>query len=893
MESDQFDQLSELFEMLRERSPAERERILQEREIAASLREQVERLLARHDQDSPLDADGPGAAVRAFTETVAEDDAETPEWIGPHRVVRRIGEGGMGVVYEIEQESPKRRAAAKVIKLGMDTKQFVKRFESERQTLAMMDHPSIARIHSAGTTKDGRPYFVMEYVDGEPLLEFCDNARLTTRERLSLFLRVCDAIQHAHQKGVIHRDIKPSNVLATERDGVVEVKVIDFGIAKVFAGEESLRTRITMHGQIIGTPMYMPPEQAEQRAEDIDTRSDIYSLGVLLYELLTGAPPFDESKLASSGFAEVLRIISTQQPERPSTRCSSDANSASRSSQRNATPGQLRSTLKGDLDWIVLKCLEKDQCRRYGSTSELVSDIRNYLGGRPVLAGPQSASYRLRKFVSRNKPQVAAGVAVLSVLVLGVIGTSAGLVWALDERERAEQASRDQATARLEAQESAEAAQREADTAESVVSFLLDDVLAAADPARTENHDLSVRDAVLAAAENVDGRFDDRPAVEARVRETIARTLTQLGAFAEAEPHLIREEEILAVLHGEAAESAVVVQQAVVTNLLQQNRFQEAITRGEKLLDLIDSSELSNDELRLAALGNLGVAHLQLGHYKEAAPILEQTLAAKRRVLGDTHQSTLTSIHNLSGLYGQLGEYERSLELAREAYEGRLEVLGPGDPRTFGSLNLVTWMLRTLERYDEFDDLMTHTIADAQRRLGPGHTTTIELTKTLALEKLQSGQFAAAEEIFRGVMQTQIDADPDLMNLSTLSTMLNLAKSVLAQGRAQESAEIHDSIMPKLRAVYPPDSRELATTLLSYGRALTAAGRYKDAEAALLESSSILRDNNLGRADARVGVAEQLVELYESWHRAEPNAGHDRSAEDWRQRAGVDPVPSS
>lgn len=884
MKSDQFEKMSELFEALRNRPLAERRDELDRRKIDGLLRDQLERLFAKHDEESPLDAEGPGVAVTGIAAALVADD-ELPTHIGPHRVVRRIGEGGMGVVYEIEQEAPRRRAAAKVIKRGMDTRQFIERFESERQTLAMMEHHAIAQVLSAGATDGGRPYFVMEYVDGVPLLQHCDEARLTTRERLALFARVCDAIQHAHQKGVIHRDIKPSNVLATLRDGVAEPKVIDFGVARVFTGDAASNTRITQLGQVIGTPMYMSPEQAEQRTGDIDTRSDIYSLGVLLYELLTGSTPFDETKLASSGFAEMLRIISSQQPARPSTRCNDNDESATLSSLRRMTPGQLRSTLKGDLDWIVLKCLEKDPNHRYGSTSELAADIRNYLDNRPVLAGPQSASYRLRKFVARNKPQVAAGIAVLIVLVLGVAGTSAGLVWALDERTRAEQASRDEASARQDAQRNADAALREADTAEAVVSFLLDDLLAAADPARTDDRGLSVREAVLAASQRVDGRFEERPAVEARVRNTIARTLTQLGAFAEAEAHLRRERQLLASLSGESSDGAVAAQQALVTNLMQQNRFPEAIELGEELLALIEVSNLSDEEFRLAALGNLGVAHLQLGLYAEATPILEQTLAAKRDVLGERHQSTLTSIHNLSGLYGQLGEYERSLELARQAYEGRLEVLGPGDPRTFGSLNLVTWMLRTLSRHDEFDAVMHNAIADAQHRLGPDHSTTIELIKTLALQKFQTENFSDAEEMFRRVMNIQIADDPDLTNLTTLSTMLNLAKSILEQGRAQESAALHDRVVPKLRAVYPPTSWELAVSLLSYGRALYAAERFDEAQTVLLESASILRDNAEDRADNLQEVAEQLVVLYESWHRIEPTSGYDQAAKDWRPHA--------
>jgi serine/threonine protein kinase len=361
------------------------------------------------------------------------------ETIGRYKLLQVIGEGGFGEVWMADQREPvKRRVALKVIKLGMDTKQVIARFEAERQALAMMDHPNIARVFDAGATEQGRPYFVMEYIRGVPLLEYCDGEKLDTRARLELFRTVCHAIQHAHQKSVIHRDIKPSNVLVTLHDGVPVPKVIDFGIAKATNQELTERTLFTLHRQMIGTPAYMSPEQAEMSGLDIDTRSDVYSLGVLLYELLTGTTPLGNDELMTKGFAEMMRMIKEVEPQKPSTRLHTLGASGSDTAQHRhaSTPEQLGALLEGDLDWIVLKCLEKDRTRRYASANGLSEDVHRYLRDEPVAATPPSAMYRTRKFVKRNKGACAAAAAVLAALVVGVVGASVGLASAVAAQER-------------------------------------------------------------------------------------------------------------------------------------------------------------------------------------------------------------------------------------------------------------------------------------------------------------------------------------------------------------------------------------------------------------------------------------------------------------------------
>ena len=378
----------------------------------------IRALLERHDASSFLD-------VPIFEPDVTMDSSPLTEGpgtvIGNYKLLEQIGEGGMAVVYMAEQERPlRRRVALKIIKLGMDTKQVIARFEVERQALAVMDHPNIAKVLDAGSTETGRPYFVMELVRGMSITQYCDKNKLDTKDRLDLFVQVCNAVQHAHQKGIIHRDIKPSNVMVTMHDGKPVPKVIDFGIAKATSQRLTEKTLFTRYAQMIGTPAYMSPEQAEMSDLDIDTRTDIYSLGILLYELLTGVTPFSEEQLREAGYLEMQRIIREEEPLKPSTKLSTLGDTLTNVAEhRKASPDLLQKQVRGDLDWIVMKLLEKDRTRRYDTVAEIVADIVRHINHEPVLAGPPSRIYRLRKFIRRHRTH-AIGAAMVTMLLAGM-----------------------------------------------------------------------------------------------------------------------------------------------------------------------------------------------------------------------------------------------------------------------------------------------------------------------------------------------------------------------------------------------------------------------------------------------------------------------------------------
>jgi eukaryotic-like serine/threonine-protein kinase len=471
--------------------------------------------------DQPVDPAVPGDELTRALDSTAHASLV----IGPYRLLRRLGEGGMGEVWLAEQTRPvHREVALKVIKAGMDTAQVVARFEAERQALAVMAHPAIAQVFDAGATSQGRPYFAMEYVRGEAITAYCDRHRLTTRQRLDLFLQVCDGVHHAHQKGIIHRDLKPSNILVTLLDDLPVPKIIDFGLAKATTRQLTEHTLFTEVGAFLGTPEYMSPEQVEMTGLDVDTRADVYALGVILYELLTGLLPFDAKALREKGLDELRRTIRETDPPRPSTRLTSSVAAVEAARSRGAAVRDLARALRGDLDWITLRALEKDRTRRYGSVSDLAADVHRHLDNLPVLASPPSVKYRAGKFVRRHRAGVTAGAVLVGLLMAFAATTGVQARRIARERDRAN---------------------LEAATATAVNEFLRTDLLAQASSRNqgaggTPDPEIKVRTLLDLAAARVAGKFAANPRVEAAIRATIGETYEEMGLYPAALEQLQR-----------------------------------------------------------------------------------------------------------------------------------------------------------------------------------------------------------------------------------------------------------------------------------------------------------------------------------------------------------------
>jgi serine/threonine protein kinase/tetratricopeptide (TPR) repeat protein len=648
--------------------------------------------------------------------------------IGPYKLLQLLGEGGMGVVYLAEQEEPvKRRVALKVVKAGMDSARVLTRFEAERQALALMDHPNIARVLDADTTAAGRPYFVMELVKGIPFTRYCDQEHLTPQERLGLFVPVCQAVQHAHQKGVIHRDLKPSNVLVALYNGVPVPKVIDFGVAEATAHKLTERTMFTEVGQIVGTLEYMAPEQAELNNLDVDTRADIYSLGVIVYELLTGSPPFTATQLRVAAFTEVLRILREVEPPKPSTRLSSSQELPSIAARRKLEPKRLTKLVRGELDWIVMKALEKDRTRRYATANGLARDVQRYLADESVEACPPSAAYRLKKFARKHTRLLATSLA-FALLLAGATAATTGLAVRATRAERRAERDRDEAVAQTRR------ADEQAAVATAVSEFVQKDLLGQASPEQQARPDVKpdrdVRARVLLhrAAAKIGPQFEGQPLVEAQIRGTLADSNRQLGQYAQAELQARRACQLFAGRLGPEHPDAL---------------------RAQFGLALVLSSH---------------------GRPKEAADLCRAALEAQRRVLGAEHPDTLRAVGNVANMLSQLGRAEEARRPFEEALEAQRRTLGPRHPDTVRTMSNLAWLLasaadprardpgRAVELAKDVlavmptDDAKWNTLGVAHYRAGDWAAAIAALEKA---EALAPGQYLAHNGFFLAMARWQ------------------------------------------------------------------------------------------------------------------------------------------
>jgi tetratricopeptide (TPR) repeat protein/tRNA A-37 threonylcarbamoyl transferase component Bud32 len=670
-----------------------------------AVRAEVESLLDAHDAAGGFLARPTHADDEAGGGSGAEDDVVTGDaapvspsrMIGRYKLLEPIGEGGFGAVWMAEQREPvKRRVAVKIIKHGMDSRQVVARFEAERQALAMMDHPNIARVLDGGSTDTGQPYFVMEYIRGVPIIQYCDTERLDTRARLELVIQACHAIQHAHQKGIIHRDIKPSNVMITLHDGVPVVKVIDFGIAKATNVELTTRTLFTQHQQMIGTPAYMSPEQAEMSGLDIDTRSDVYSLGVLLYELLTGTTPFSAEELMSKSFAEMMRILREVEPHRPSTRLSSLGASATRTArQRHTDVARLGTLLRGDLDWIVMKCLEKDRTRRYETATGLADDIRRHLDDEPVAAGPPSAAYRTSKFLKRHRAAAVAAAAVATVLVLGIVGTTTGMLRAIHERERATEVKR-----------------------------LIVEMLNGVNPMVARGQDNTLLMGILddAGSRLLDGEVEDE-LIAAELHHVIGVAYRTIGAWDEAGRHLPLALEIRTRRLGEEDPATLesMQERLALAMFAGGMSVDERVAMARRIAERRERVLGRDHPDTLTSMEVLGTITGSFGGLAEAEPIIERNLEARRRVLGEKHRDTLTSLAHLALLRLRQGRLADAEPLLVQSLEARTRALGEDDPDTLTSMGNLKALYELQGRYDEALSLRRRSVTIGEQVLGDRH----------------------------------------------------------------------------------------------------------------------------------------------------------------------------
>ena len=668
--------------------------------------------------------------------------------IGPFRLLNVLGEGGFGVVWLAERREPiLQRVALKVIKPGMDTREVVARFEQERQALAVMDHPSIARVLDAGATATGRPYFVMEYVRGEPITAYCDRNRLSLRQRLELFLPVLEAVQHAHAKGLIHRDLKPSNVLVTEVDRgdgkkTALPKVIDFGIAKAISHAMTDKTLFTQTGQIVGTPEYMSPEQADIGGIDIDTRTDVYSLGVMLYELLTGVLPFDPRTLRSKGYDEIRRIIREVEPPNPSTRLGTIAGSAdtktaqSMAERRGMRVDELTRALRSELEWIPLKAMRKERDRRYATPSEMAADIRNYLNDLPLIAGPESRAYRARKFVRKHR--VGVGVALLVAAVLA-LATVVSVRFAIAEsRARAQ-------------------AQTQKQIAEEVNRFLNDDLLLSVDP-EVGGIDTKVIDLVAPAAESLPRRFADKPAVEARLAYTLGAAYVALGAPEAATPLLERANRMQADGLDDAFRAEVGAKLTEANYRVQSGASaEEAVKLARQRFDAALKALGPDDRKTLDMQNHLGGALKAARDLPEARKVYDDVLTRRRALLSDKHIDVLITRHNLNlvSLLEARAARSTDKDAAAALFAATLDerrritadtraALGDSHPQTLATLAEECGLLSESGKADEAITIYPGLIERQRSTLGFAHWRTIETTARYGAALKRAGRLENA-----------------------------------------------------------------------------------------------------------------------------------------------------
>ncbi len=679
------------------------------------LRKEVESLLDAHEQA------GDFLKTPAIDPNVTIENSPIHEGpgskIGHYEILELIGEGGMGLVYLAQQKEPvRRKVVLKIVKPGMDSRQVIARFEAERQVLAILDHPNIAHVFDAGTTEAGRPYFVMEYVKGVSITRYCDEKKLNIEQRLRLFEQVCEGIHHAHQKGIIHRDIKPSNILVSVHDDRAVPKIIDFGIAKAITQPLTDKTFVTFQGQLLGTPEYMSPEQVDLATQDIDIRTDIYTLGVVLYELLTGALPFEDESFGKRSFADIQRTIREIEPATPSMKLTSLGEKALIIAARRSTHVvPLAKRLHRELEWIPLKAMRKDRCRRYKSVSEMSDDIRNYLNGNPLIAGPETAIYRVRKFVHKHAGSVATVVLVAAVILIGSIVSTT--MYFIAERERTE-------------------AERQAGISQAVVDYFNKDLFGSLNPDNGNGREITVMQVLNNAAENLDGKFKDTPLIDASIRYTLGSTYMNLGSYKAAETYLNRALELRTSELGEEHPDTLGSMEQLGWLYFNQRRIDDALPKFEKVLEINLRVFGKKHPETLKSMAHLGLMYCLQGRYDESVLQLENALENQRLLPGEEHRDTLWTKHNLGLVYYYQGNYDKAKELLEAALKISPRVCGKESSEVLWTRLQLGWVFEKQGLYKKAKDIYEDVLGIWSRKMDMEYIDLLKLNAMFHLAQL-------------------------------------------------------------------------------------------------------------------------------------------------------------
>ena len=783
------------------------------------LRQKVEALLQAHEQVGDfLEQPAPGAELEARDSVGIKPEHR----IGRYKLLQQIGEGGCGVVFMAEQEEPvRRRVAVKIIKPGMDTKSVIARFEAERQALALMDHPNIAKVFDAGATESGRPYFVMELIRGVKITEYCDQHSLTTEERLRLFVQVCRAVQHAHQKGIIHRDIKPSNILVTTSlEGTALPVVIDFGVAKATSNQRLTdKTLFTAFEMLIGTPAYMSPEQAALTSIDVDTRTDIYSLGVLLYELLTGFTPFDTTELLKSGLDEIRKVIREQEPARPSTRLSkmAKADLTTAAQRRQSEPPRLIRAVCGDLDWIVMKALEKDRTRRYETANGLALDVKRFLANETISARPPSQVYKVKKTFIRNKLLfLGIGfIAVLLVLSLAVVSISLA-------KER--QAHREAETGKQQARSEAVKSQQ--------VTRFLEDMLQGVGPSVALGRDTTIlRDILDKAATRISTELTNQPAVEAELRTRIGSVYGELALFDKAEAMQRAALAIYMKLYGpENRETATSLNNLAIV-LRQKGKFPQAEAAFREALNVRRHLLGSENTDVATSLNDLSRVLLTEEKVAEAEVFNRESLATRRKLFGEETLEVADSLDSLETILREQGKRAEAETMARKVLAMRRKLLGDGHPLVAESLINLTSTLTTLE---EVESCYREALAIQSKLVGEDHLNVAVGLSNLAFLLRARHSFAEAEEMLRHALAVEGRFLPK-DHPEYVSTERKLGLTLESEGKLAEAEEMDREALTLSRKVYPQGDYLVAAALRSLDDVLIGEKKYGEVEQLLAE----------------------------------------------------------